>query len=91
MTDAEKQGYEADHVDIKLLRLKNFTLGRKLEDSEITGADSLRRIADLIGSMVPFVSFCLLRLLTFCMHLQTTDNLNQIANTCCVGLDLTSE
>jgi hypothetical protein len=50
------QGYDADHKDIKLLRLKNFTISRKLVDSEITSADSLERIADLIGSMVPFVS-----------------------------------
>lgn len=58
MVNGENQGYEADHKDIKLLRLKNFTIGRKLNDSEITSADSLQHIADLIGSMVPFVSFC---------------------------------
>ena len=65
ITDDDKQGYEADHKDIKLLRLKNFTLGRKLEDSEITAADSLQRIADFIGSMAPFVRFQRFVLSTF--------------------------
>jgi hypothetical protein len=58
MIITKQQGYEADHKDIKLLRLKNFTISRKLSDSEITGADGMQRIAGFIGSMVPFVSFC---------------------------------
>jgi hypothetical protein len=52
------KGYEADHKDIKLLRLRNFTISRKIGDSEITSADSLQMISNLIGSMFPFVSFC---------------------------------
>ena len=61
-SNRQLQGYDADHKDIKLLRLKSFTLSTKLGDSDITGADSLQRIADLIGSMVPLVRIYLDRL-----------------------------
>jgi Conserved hypothetical protein (DUF2461) len=50
------QGYQADHPNIELLRLKNFTIGRKLDDEEITGPGFLGRIAGLVGTMAPFVS-----------------------------------
>ncbi|KAF2659388.1 hypothetical protein K491DRAFT_689258 [Lophiostoma macrostomum CBS 122681] len=50
------KGYSADHKDIELLRLRNFTLGTKLSDKEVVGANGLGRIADLVASMVPFVS-----------------------------------
>lgn len=50
------QGYDKDHRDIELLRLRSFTIGKKLDDSEVVGAGGLQRIADLISCMVPFVS-----------------------------------
>lgn len=50
------QGYEKDHRDIELLRLRSFTIGKKLDDSAVMGAGGLQRIADLISCMVPFVS-----------------------------------
>lgn len=55
------QGYAADHKDIELLRLRNFTLGTKLRDDEVVGAKGLERIAGLIETMVPFVSEALSR------------------------------
>lgn len=54
------QGYQADHPNIELLRLKNFTIGRKLDDEEITEPGFLGRIAGLVGTMAPFVSAPLL-------------------------------
>ena len=48
--------YEADHRDIALLRLRNFTIGRKLKDEEIVGEGGLERVVELIGCLVPFVS-----------------------------------
>ena len=50
------QGYDADHVDIDLLRLRNYTIGRKLTEQEVIGADILDRISDLLSMMKPFVS-----------------------------------
>lgn len=50
------QGYDAEHKDINLLRLRNFTIGRKLTDQEVVGKQGLGRIAELISAMVPFVS-----------------------------------
>jgi hypothetical protein len=50
------QGYAQDHQDIELLRLRNFTLGKKLPDHDIVGAGGLGRIAEIIACMVPFVS-----------------------------------
>lgn len=50
------KGYDADHPNIDLLRLKNFTMGKKLEDKDITSADFLNRVASLVETMVPFVS-----------------------------------
>jgi hypothetical protein len=36
--------------------LKNYTIGRKLEDSELTSADALEKVAGYVGSLVPLVS-----------------------------------
>lgn len=54
------QGYEHDHRDIELLRLRNFTMGKNLADDEVIGSKGLERIAELVHCMVPFVSGCIL-------------------------------
>lgn len=46
------KGFDSDHKDIDLLRLKNFTLGRKLKDEEV----NLDRISELLACLRPFVS-----------------------------------
>lgn len=51
------QGFDVTHQDINLLRLKSFTVGHNIKDEELTNEDTVQTIADLIGSMVPFVSF----------------------------------
>jgi Conserved hypothetical protein (DUF2461) len=53
------QGYEANNPNIEFLRLKNFTIGRKLKDEEVLGPGSLDIIAGLVGTMAPFVSLIL--------------------------------
>ena len=50
------QGYEAENPNIELLRLRNFTLGKRISDDRITAVDGLETILQLIGVMVPFVS-----------------------------------
>ncbi|KAJ5560413.1 hypothetical protein N7513_002812 [Penicillium frequentans] len=51
------KGYEADNKNIELLRLRSFTIGRPITDSEIMAADAQDRIVALIGVMEPFVTY----------------------------------
>ena len=50
------QDFSIDHQDIDLLRLRSFTLGKKLSDEEILGANGMDRVAQLISCIEPFVS-----------------------------------
>jgi hypothetical protein len=50
------QGYDGDNPNIELLKLRNFTIGKKISDEEVTGPHGLQIIVDLIGTMTPFVS-----------------------------------
>lgn len=50
------QGFDADHPEIALLRLRNYTLGRPLDEAEVTAADFLDRVARLLKCIKPFVS-----------------------------------
>lgn len=50
------QGYDQEHENIELLRLRNFTMGKPLPDAELLSANAQDKIAELIGVMVPFVS-----------------------------------
>lgn len=55
--DSEKcQGYDADNPNIDLLRLRNFTIGKKISDEEVISPNGLDTIVDLICAMIPFVS-----------------------------------
>ncbi|KAL2042678.1 hypothetical protein N7G274_004437 [Stereocaulon virgatum] len=51
------KGYEADNPNIDLLRLRNYTIGKKLKDDEVLGSGGLNGIAELIGILTPFVSY----------------------------------
>src|SRR5947209_5087184 len=50
------QGYDADNPNIELLRLRNFTVGKKISDEEVLSPNGLDTIVDLICAMIPFVS-----------------------------------
>lgn len=50
------QGYEADHPNIDLLRLRNFTIGKRLSDEDIRSEGVLQKIMGLIQAMFPFVT-----------------------------------
>ena len=50
------QDFPIDHKDIDLLRLRSFTLGKKLSDKEVVGPKGMDRIAELISCIEPFVS-----------------------------------
>ncbi|KAH7361258.1 hypothetical protein BKA66DRAFT_514747 [Pyrenochaeta sp. MPI-SDFR-AT-0127] len=51
------KGYDHDHKDIELLRLRNYTIGKKLRDHEVVGPGGLDRVAELIQCMVPFITY----------------------------------
>ena len=52
----EHQGFNADHRDIELLKLKSFTVMKKLPDSVFTSKNGQDEVARVIGAMVGFVS-----------------------------------
>ena len=50
------KGYEADNPNIELLRLRSFTMGRRLPDSDILDSKYINTVAETIQLMLPFVS-----------------------------------
>ena len=50
------QDFSIAHQEIDLLRLRSFTLGKKLLDKEILDAKGMDRVAQLISCIEPFVS-----------------------------------
>lgn len=51
-----EKGFDADHRDIELLKLRNFTVGKKLPDSVFTSEGGQEQVLSIIRAMVPFVS-----------------------------------
>ncbi|KAL4904696.1 hypothetical protein BDW74DRAFT_27773 [Aspergillus multicolor] len=51
------KGYDLDNENIQLLRLRSFTLGKKVSDADLLSPDAQEKIAALIGIMEPFVSY----------------------------------
>ncbi|KAM7215076.1 Conserved hypothetical protein (DUF2461) domain containing protein [Rhypophila decipiens] len=50
------QGYQPDHRDIELLKLRSFTVSKKIPDDMFTYEDGQEEIARIFGAMVGFVS-----------------------------------
>ncbi|KAL8393074.1 hypothetical protein RB595_003032 [Gaeumannomyces hyphopodioides] len=50
------KGFDADHRDIGLLKLRNFTISKRVPDALFTSPDSLDRIGDAVGAMVGFIT-----------------------------------
>ncbi|KAK8034638.1 glycoside hydrolase family 92 protein [Apiospora rasikravindrae] len=51
------QGFHPDHRDIELLKLRNFTVGTKLKDSDFTSSAAQDKIMAIIEPMVEYVTF----------------------------------
>ncbi|RMZ92277.1 hypothetical protein DV736_g494, partial [Chaetothyriales sp. CBS 134916] len=47
---------ETDNPNIELLRLRSFTMGKRLSEGEVLAPNALSRITELITVMVPFTS-----------------------------------
>lgn len=50
------QGFDASHRDIDLLKLRNFTVWKKVPDGVFTAEDGQDQITGIISAMVGFVS-----------------------------------
>lgn len=50
-------GYEMDHRDIKLLRLKSFTVGKAIDDEIFWADNAQERLQQVLTGLVPFVEF----------------------------------
>ena len=51
------KGYDADHPNIELLKLKNFTIGKRLKDEEVADTAFIEKVTKLISTMAPFVTY----------------------------------
>ncbi|CZT10566.1 uncharacterized protein RCO7_07527 [Rhynchosporium graminicola] len=51
------KGFDADHKDIELLKLRNFILTKKISDGDVTSKDGLAIIADIIEAIEPFITY----------------------------------
>ena len=50
------KGFVPDHRDMALLKLRNFTVGKKLKDGVFTAEEGQEEVAGVVGAMVGFVS-----------------------------------
>ncbi|KAM0426796.1 hypothetical protein ACHAPT_008112 [Fusarium lateritium] len=51
------KGFVAEHRDIELLKLRNFTIGTQIDDDVFYADDAQEKISDIIRAMVGYVSF----------------------------------
>ncbi|KAI1141773.1 hypothetical protein F5Y05DRAFT_272995 [Hypoxylon sp. FL0543] len=51
------KGFNPEHRDIELLKLRNYTIGKKLDDKDLLAEDAQDRIMSVISAMVEFVTF----------------------------------
>ncbi|KAI4247836.1 MAG: hypothetical protein L6R42_009524, partial [Xanthoria sp. 1 TBL-2021] len=51
------KGYDAENPNISLLRLRNYSAGRKLSDEEVVGPKGPERIALLMAALKPFITY----------------------------------
>lgn len=50
------KGFVAEHRDIELLKLRNFTIGTQIDDDIFYADDAQEKISDIIRPMVGYVS-----------------------------------
>ncbi|KAK1966657.1 hypothetical protein LY78DRAFT_657043 [Colletotrichum sublineola] len=51
------KGYAVDHRDIELLKLRNFTISKKVDDRIFTQEDAQDHVCEIIAAMHPFITF----------------------------------
>ncbi|KAK3945666.1 hypothetical protein QBC46DRAFT_302875 [Diplogelasinospora grovesii] len=51
------KGYPANHPNIELLKLRNFTLSKRVDDSVFTDTNGQERVKEIVRAMVPFITY----------------------------------
>ncbi|KAI0438964.1 hypothetical protein F4803DRAFT_70568 [Xylaria telfairii] len=51
------KGFNPDHRDIHLLKLRNYTVGCQIPDEDLHSDNAQEKIMEIIRAMVPFVTF----------------------------------
>ncbi|RMJ14819.1 hypothetical protein CDV36_005530 [Fusarium kuroshium] len=51
------KGFVAEHRDIELLKLRNFTIGTQIDDDIFSADDAQEKISDIIRPMVGYITF----------------------------------
>ncbi|KAL4936743.1 hypothetical protein BDV06DRAFT_86459 [Aspergillus oleicola] len=51
------KGYDYDNENIQLLRLRSYTIGKRVPDADLLSPNAQEKIATLIGIMEPFVTY----------------------------------
>ncbi|KAI0894746.1 hypothetical protein F4806DRAFT_472435 [Annulohypoxylon nitens] len=51
------KGFHPEHRDIELLKLRNYTIGTTIDDSDLTAEDAQDKIMQVISAMVEFITF----------------------------------
>ncbi|RYC61596.1 hypothetical protein CHU98_g4624 [Xylaria longipes] len=51
------KGFNPDHRDIHLLKLRNYTIGRQIPEEDLHSDNAQEKIMEVIRAMVPFVTF----------------------------------
>lgn len=51
------QGYDATHRDIELLKLKNFTVGTKINEDILCKDSTQEKVSEIMNGLLSFVTF----------------------------------
>jgi len=51
------KGYDADHKDISLLKLRNFVLRKGISDADIVSENAIDIVADIVEATEPFITY----------------------------------
>ncbi|KAF3911226.1 hypothetical protein ABW20_dc0106614 [Dactylellina cionopaga] len=56
-TAPKRKGYDKTHPDIDLLRLKSYTVGKRISDLEILLPNAMVYLVDIVRTLEPFVAY----------------------------------
>ncbi|KAK2624157.1 hypothetical protein QTJ16_006107 [Diplocarpon rosae] len=51
------KGFDADHKDIEILKLRNYVLTKKLSDKDVVGKNALQLIGSVMEALQPFITY----------------------------------
>ncbi|KAI0019160.1 hypothetical protein F4780DRAFT_460377 [Xylariomycetidae sp. FL0641] len=54
---SKPRGFHPEHRDIELLKLRNFIVGKKLEDEDLCSDDAQEKVMNVLRPMVRFVTY----------------------------------